>query len=35
MDNALLQDTTVWLVQAGNLAPFEAERTIPLEADTL
>ena len=34
MDNALLQDTTVWLVQAGNQAPFEAERTIPLEADT-
>ncbi len=34
IDNAVPQDTTVWLVQAGNEAPSEAEPVSPLEAET-
>jgi alpha-glucosidase len=35
IDNALPQDTTVWLVRAGDQAPFEGESTAPLEAETM
>jgi alpha-glucosidase len=35
IDNAVPQDATVWLVQAENQAPLNAEPTIPLNADTL